>query len=236
MSLRWIIDIFTDTAAILNLLDLRSIAGCPGGTRLVFTRAFRPKRELHYIQQSFFFLSDYNLFLGKGKEKLARKARVNTGRVYGNVLMTPGHPTILLKSNKFNMAAVSVKRSIVLEYTHEAISVESERKLLKKRLVWLTGEFMREHVDVNSRSAKVIPLQQLQTWQIIVLIFCKLCHQWFKRKRSLNFYSFYSFYYFWEEMQSFICFRQHTVNEKLLFAASYKCCQQRPWSRRVLCI
>ena len=41
------IDLFTDTAAILNLLDLRSIMGCPGGmstiryTRSVFTRAFR---------------------------------------------------------------------------------------------------------------------------------------------------------------------------------------------------
>ena len=36
----------------------------------------------------------------------AQKARVNTERV------PPGHPIILLKSNKFNMAAVSVKRSI----------------------------------------------------------------------------------------------------------------------------
>ena len=43
------IDLFTDTAAILNLLDLRSIMGCPGGTRLVFTRACRAKRELHCI-------------------------------------------------------------------------------------------------------------------------------------------------------------------------------------------
>ena len=33
-------------------------------------------------------------------------------RVYRIVLMAPGHPTILLKSNKFNMAAVSVKRRI----------------------------------------------------------------------------------------------------------------------------
>ena len=40
------IDLFTDTAAILNLLDLRSIMGCSGGTRAVFTRAFRVKREL----------------------------------------------------------------------------------------------------------------------------------------------------------------------------------------------
>ena len=43
------IDLFTDTAAILNLLDLRSIVGCPGGTRSVFTRAFRAKRELQCI-------------------------------------------------------------------------------------------------------------------------------------------------------------------------------------------
>ena len=43
------IDLFTDTAAILNLLDLRSIMGCPGGTRSVFKRAFRAKRELHCI-------------------------------------------------------------------------------------------------------------------------------------------------------------------------------------------
>ena len=43
------IDLFTDTAAILNLLDLRSIMGFPGGTRSVFTRAFRAKRELHCI-------------------------------------------------------------------------------------------------------------------------------------------------------------------------------------------
>ena len=36
-------------------------------------------------------------------------ARVNTERV------PLGHPIILLKSNKFNMAAVSVKRSIACE-------------------------------------------------------------------------------------------------------------------------
>ena len=37
-------------------------------------------------------------FLGKLTEKLARKARVNTERVYRIVLMPPGHPIILLKS------------------------------------------------------------------------------------------------------------------------------------------
>jgi len=87
---RELIDFFTDTAAILNLLDLRSIMGCPGGTRPVFTRAFRAKKELQYTflgKKAFaitskdcttIFFSHYNLFLGKLKEKLARKARVNT--------------------------------------------------------------------------------------------------------------------------------------------------------------
>ena len=42
-----VIDLFTDTAAVLNLLDLRSIMGCLGGTRSVFTCAFRANRELH---------------------------------------------------------------------------------------------------------------------------------------------------------------------------------------------
>ena len=39
-----VIDLFTDTAAILNKLDLRNIMGCPGGMstfRFVFTSAFR---------------------------------------------------------------------------------------------------------------------------------------------------------------------------------------------------
>ena len=64
--------------------------GCPGGTRSVFTRAFRAKRELQRIflgkkvfvitskDGTTIFFSHYNLFLGILKEKLARKARVNT--------------------------------------------------------------------------------------------------------------------------------------------------------------
>ena len=72
-----LIDLFTDMAAILNLLDLRSIMGCPGGTRSVFTRAFQAKRELQFIflgkkeiiitskHGTTIFFSDYNLFLGK---------------------------------------------------------------------------------------------------------------------------------------------------------------------------
>ena len=52
VHLKPIIDLFTDTATILNLLDLRSIMGCPGGmstiqyTRSVFTRAFRANFSL----------------------------------------------------------------------------------------------------------------------------------------------------------------------------------------------
>ena len=42
----------------------------------------------------------------KWSSHFARKARVNTEQV------PPGHPIILLKSNEFNMAAVSVERSI----------------------------------------------------------------------------------------------------------------------------
>ena len=62
----------------------------PRGTRSVFTRAFRARRELQCIflgkkaivitskDCATIFFSHYNLFLGKRKEKLARKARVNT--------------------------------------------------------------------------------------------------------------------------------------------------------------
>ena len=90
---------------------LWSIMGCSKGTRSVFLRAFRAKRELQCIflgkkaiiitskHGTTIFFSHYNLFLGKLEEKLARKARVNTERVYRIVLMPPGHPIILLKSN-----------------------------------------------------------------------------------------------------------------------------------------
>ena len=42
------------------------------------------------------------------KYSFAQKARANTEQV------PPEHPIILLKSNKFNMAAAFVKRSIVI--------------------------------------------------------------------------------------------------------------------------
>ena len=63
--------------------------GCTEGTRSVFTRAFRAKRELQCIflgkkaiiitskHGTAIFFYHYNLFLGRLKEKLARKARVH---------------------------------------------------------------------------------------------------------------------------------------------------------------
>ena len=99
--------------------------GCPGGTRLVFTRAFRAKKELQCIflgkkaiiitskHDTTIFFSDYNL--GKLKEQLARKARVDTEPGYRIVLMPPGYPIILVKSNNFSMVAVSVNWSIIVE-------------------------------------------------------------------------------------------------------------------------
>ena len=73
----------------------------PKGTRSVFTRAFGQKENftvyfsgkrrslLHPNTTQRPFFSHYNLFLGKLKEKLARKAHVNTQRVYRIVLMPP---------------------------------------------------------------------------------------------------------------------------------------------------
>ena len=81
---------FTGTVAILNLLDLRSSMGCPGGTCSVFTCAFRAKRELQCIflgkkviiitskQGNTIFFFPLQSFLGNLKEKLTRKTHVNT--------------------------------------------------------------------------------------------------------------------------------------------------------------
>ena len=77
---------------------------CPGGTRSVFTRTFRAKRELQCIflgkkaiiisskHGTTIFFSHYDLLLGKLEEKLALKARVNTERVYRIELMPLGIP------------------------------------------------------------------------------------------------------------------------------------------------
>ena len=51
------------------------------------------------------------LFQENLKKKMPRRALVNTKQ---NVLMPPGHPIMLLKSNLFNMASISVKWSIAV--------------------------------------------------------------------------------------------------------------------------
>ena len=77
--------------------------GCPGGTYLIFP--FWANRELYCItflrktrhNDLFFPLQSFPRL--KLKEKLTRKARVNTDRVYWVVLTPLGHPIILLKSD-----------------------------------------------------------------------------------------------------------------------------------------
>ena len=75
--------------------------GCPRGTHSVFTHAFQAKRELHCIflgkkaiiitskHGTTTFFSYHNLFLGKLKEKLARKACVNTNASISNPAHAP---------------------------------------------------------------------------------------------------------------------------------------------------
>ena len=60
----------------------------------------REKGDHYYIQTRHNDLfSHYNLFLRKLKEKLARKARVNTDASISDRALAPGHPMILLKAN-----------------------------------------------------------------------------------------------------------------------------------------
>ena len=58
---------------------------------------------------------------------MPRKTLVNTKR---NLLMPNRHPIILLKSNLLNMAAVSVKRSVVIN----ACTLKQSQKLLHWKL------------------------------------------------------------------------------------------------------
>ena len=45
-------DLFTDTVAILNLLGLRSIMGCPGGMSMIrYTWAFRANFFISFPRQ-----------------------------------------------------------------------------------------------------------------------------------------------------------------------------------------
>ena len=68
------------------------------------------------------FFSHYNLFLGKLEEKLARKARINTERVYRIVLMPPE----LIQYGR----RIMVKRSI---YLHDKqVSINLSLTAIKK--------------------------------------------------------------------------------------------------------
>ena len=64
------------------------------GTKRTSMYISREKGDHYYIQArpNDLFSFHYNLFLGKVKEKLARKARLNTERVYEIVLMPLGIP------------------------------------------------------------------------------------------------------------------------------------------------
>ena len=67
------------------------------------------KGDHYYIQtqhKDFFPLQPYS------KKTLRENVPKSARKYKRNVLMPPGYPIILLKSNLFNMAAVSVKRSI----------------------------------------------------------------------------------------------------------------------------
>ena len=63
------------------------------------------------IFNNWLFETSLQSYSKKTLGKITRKARENTERGYRIVLMPPGHPIILLLSNSFNIAAVSVKRS-----------------------------------------------------------------------------------------------------------------------------
>ena len=95
-----------------------------------FTVYFSGKRRslLHpnTAQGSFFPLQSYfKKTLRKNVPKSARKYK-------RNVLMPPGHPIILLKSNSFSMAAVSVKRSIDVLNCLSLLLINEKRIFLEK--------------------------------------------------------------------------------------------------------
>ena len=111
------------------------------------------------------------------------------------------------------------------------MSTESERKpLKKKRLVWFRGEFMREHVAVNSRCTIIqldlYSISNMANHSFIFVVGFRI-NDWKENVGSLNNSSF------WEETQSFLCDLSEWDN---FFVASSKCCQQRLRSRWTLFI
>ena len=99
---------------------------------------------------------------------------------------------------------------IVLVYSHDVISTESERKPLKKQLVWLTSEFLREHVAVNSRCITTV-FSNMANHSFNCFVNFSI-NDWKENVQRLNNSPF------WEETQSFICFCQLTVNETVFLS------------------
>ena len=102
-----------------------------------FTVYFTVNRRslIHPIpaQRSLFPLESYSK---KTFKKMPRRALVNTKR---NVLMPPGHPIILLKSNLFNMAAVSVKWSIAVSINLLQVCPSGRRLLWYLCILLMSG-------------------------------------------------------------------------------------------------
>ena len=120
----------------------------------------------------------------------AQKARRNTERVL------PGHPIILLKSNKFNMATVSVKRSIHLNFlASRKLYFSSKRKgdsmwqtlrlqshlKAKKYIIWKshtfttpTSKLWKGHFAGKNSLPPVDFTERIPTrWKILILSLVK---------------------------------------------------------------
>ena len=76
------IDLFTDTAAILNNLDLRSIMGCPGGMSTI--RYTRISIYARFSGQFFFKFSLKKIVMGK-KDRCAVFGCNNNRLLPGNI-------------------------------------------------------------------------------------------------------------------------------------------------------
>ena len=110
----------------IDFIRFKEYYGMPRGHSLsIYVRFSCKKRTSPYISRekgNHYYIQTWHsdllfplqFFLGKLEEKLAWKVHINTERVYWIMPTPPGHPIILLKSNLFNMATVSVKRSISL--------------------------------------------------------------------------------------------------------------------------
>ena len=106
----------------IEFIRFKEYYGMPRGHSLsIYARFSGKKRTSMYIsrrsllhsstvQRSFFPLQSFSR---KTLRKISpKRARIYSERAYLIVPMPSGHPIILPKSNTFNIAAVSVKRSI----------------------------------------------------------------------------------------------------------------------------